>query len=76
MNIKSIRESRNLTQDDLAKMLGKNRSTISMWESGRSNPRADALIKLSMIFGCTIDELLTGLKDMEVAGDAGKSGDA
>lgn len=58
MNIKSIRESSNLTQEELACKIGIKRSTVAMWESGQSKPRADVLIKLSRILGCTIDELL------------------
>ncbi|MGN1410248.1 MAG: helix-turn-helix domain-containing protein [Eubacteriales bacterium] len=58
MNFKENREKTNITQEQLASQLGIDRSTVAKWESGQSKPRADMLIKLSRIFGCTIDELL------------------
>ena len=58
MSIKKLRESKNMTQDDLGKELNVNRSTIAMWETGQSYPRAEKLIALSRILNCTTDELL------------------
>ena len=53
-----VRKSKNMTQMKLASSLGVARTTVSMWETGKSKPRADMLVKLSEIFGCTVDELL------------------
>ena len=47
-----------MTQKELADRLGVSRSTLAMWETGKSYPRVEVLIKLSEIFGCTIDELI------------------
>lgn len=58
MNIKRFRESNKLTQEELASLIGIKRSTVSMWESGKSKPRAAMLIKLSQILDCTMEELL------------------
>lgn len=58
MGIRSVRLSKKLTQQALADALGTQRSTVAMWETGQSKPRADTLIKLAAIFGCTVDELL------------------
>ena len=33
-----------------------------MWETGESLPRAEVLLKLSKIFGCSIDEILHGME--------------
>lgn len=57
MNIKEKRESVNLTQEELSVKLGVNRSTIAMWETGLSLPRADKLPELAKIFECSIDDL-------------------
>ena len=57
MNIKELRVSAKLTQEELGAMLGVNRSTIAMWETGEAMPRADKLPELAKIFGCSIDEL-------------------
>lgn len=57
MRIKELRMSANLTQEQLANVLGVNRSAVAMWESGEALPRADKLPELAKILGCTIDEL-------------------
>ena len=62
MRIKEFRESSKMTQIDLAKKIGVKRSTVAMWEAGRIYPRVEVLIKLSDLFGCTIDELVKGEK--------------
>ena len=58
LNIRKIRESNELTQEQLADKLGIGRTTVTMWESGESLPRADKLKKLAEILNCTVDELL------------------
>ena len=65
MKLKTFRESQNMTQDELALKLNISRSSIAMWESGKSLPRTELLIKLADIFGCTIDELVRGEKKNE-----------
>lgn len=57
MNIKQKRELKNLTQEELGKMLNVNRSTVAMWETGEAFPRADKLPQLAEILGCKIDDL-------------------
>lgn len=58
MNIKILREEKGLRQEDIAKQLNINRSTVAKWETSNVLPRADKLIKLADILGCTVDELL------------------
>ena len=58
MNVKQLRLSKKLTQYQLAKKLKIQRSTVSMWETGRSYPNATILKKLAKILDCTIDDLL------------------
>lgn len=60
MNIKELRVSAKLTQEELGAMLGVNRSTIAMWETGEAMPRADKLPELAKVFGCSIDDLYRG----------------
>lgn len=57
MSIKTVRESKNLTQQYIANELGISRTSVAMWESGEAMPRADKLPELARILGCTIDEL-------------------
>ena len=56
--VKKIRKDKNITQRELAAMLGIERSTVSKWEKGISIPRGKTLIKLAEILECTVDELL------------------
>lgn len=56
-NIKKLRLDRKITQTDLSKILGIKQSTIAMWETGESMPRASLLPELAKVLGCTIDDL-------------------
>ena len=56
-SIKTVRESKNLTQQYIANELGISRTSVAMWETGEAMPRADKLPELAKILGCTIDEL-------------------
>ena len=60
--IKSYRESKNMTQNEIAEILGVKSATISKYESGLLEPNVDALKKLAELFEISIDELL---KDQE-----------
>lgn len=56
MNFKQHRVSNNLTQEQVAQDVGVQRTTVAMWESGKSRPRAELLPKLAKLFGCHIFE--------------------
>lgn len=64
-NLKSIRKSNGLTQDELALRLNVVRQTISKWEKGLSVPDADILIRISEIFEVSVSELLGAKVDNE-----------
>ncbi len=57
-NIKAIRESKGLSQDELAAKLNVVRQTVSKWERGLSVPDADALVSLSEALGTSVSVLL------------------
>lgn len=58
IQLKEIREKRNLTQDELAELSGVRQSTISNIELGHTvNPGLDTLQKLSKALGVSLDEL-------------------
>ena len=57
-NLTSLRHSRNLTQEALAKAAGLPRSTIANLESGDGNPSLAVLVKVAAKLGVPIDELL------------------
>ena len=57
-NIYRLRTARNMSQGDLAEQLDVSRQSISKWETDGAVPELDKLIKLSNIFGVTLDELV------------------
>ena len=56
--IASERTRLGLSQDELAQELKKSRSTIQRWEKSPEEISGANLIKLSTLFGCSIDYLL------------------
>ena len=56
--IKAYRKQCGMSQAELAKRVGVERSAVAKWESGKSLPQAAHLVKLAEIFGCSVDELL------------------
>ena len=57
-NIKLIRKSKGLSQEELAIKLNVVRHTISKWEQGLSVPDAEMLISLSEVFETPVSTLL------------------
>ncbi len=56
--IKELRQSKKMTQAELAKLLGIDRTTVTQWEIGKNMPRAKMLLQLADIFECDVDYLL------------------
>ena len=56
--IKEERQKNNLSQQQLGDKLNISRQSISKWERGESYPSIELLIKLSDLFGITLDELV------------------
>ena len=57
-NVSRLRGERELSQDDLAAALGVSRQSVSKWETDGSVPELDKLVKLSQLFGVSLDELV------------------
>ena len=57
-NIKMLRKQKQLTQKELADMLGYGYTAISNYENGRNEPSIKDLIKISDIFDISVDELI------------------
>ena len=56
--IRSFREAKGWTQDDLAEASGLNRVTIAKYESGRIEPKSKTLARLAAALDLTTDALL------------------
>lgn len=57
-NIKAIRKSKGLSQQELAIKLNVVRQTVSKWEQGLSVPDSDMLISLSEVLETPVSTLL------------------
>lgn len=60
--LKTLRNSLNITQKELASFLGINQNTYSYWENGKVKIDSDSLSKLSNYFGVSVDYIL-GISD-------------
>lgn len=66
-----LRKRKGMTQEELSEQLDVSRQSVSRWEMDVSFPETDKLIKLSKIYECSIDYLLTdGIQEMERKGGA------
>ena len=59
-NLLQSRQQRNMTQEQLAMLLGVSRQSVAKWESGQSTPEVDKLVKMADLFDCSLDEFVTG----------------
>lgn len=75
--ISELRESRGLSQVELAKRIGKSKQSISNWENNNVLPSIEMLMCLSRLFNVSCDYLLElddrryleadGLSDSEIS---------
>ncbi len=56
--LKDLREDRDLTQSDIAKLLETTRQQISKWETGTQMMGVDKYIKLARFYNVSLDYLL------------------
>lgn len=68
-NLLRLRTEHGMTQEQLASQIGVSRQSVAKWESDRSYPEMDKLIKMTGIFGCTLDELVMGPAGGDAADD-------
>lgn len=64
--IKQRRTAAGLSQEELAEQLFVTRQTLSNWETGKTYPDINSLLRLSAVFPVSLDELVKGdIKTME-----------
>lgn len=56
--LSELRKYYKITQDDLANHLSVSRQAVSRWETGASIPAIEVLLKLSELYGITINDIL------------------
>ena len=59
-NLQRLRINKGLSQTELSKLIGTNRSTVGNYEQGIREPSFEMLIKIARALGCTTDELIRG----------------
>ena len=67
--LQELRNTKGITQEELAQALYVSRAAVSKWESGRGYPSIDSLKELSRFFSVTIDELICTEEIMVAAKD-------
>ena len=62
--LRDARQKHQLSQEQIAEMLGVSRQTISNWETSRSYPDIERVMRLAEIYHLSLDELLRGDQQM------------
>ncbi len=62
MRLKDLREDRDITQKEMAKLLYIKQNTYSQYENGQRGIPVDVLISLAVFYGTSVDYIL-GLTD-------------
>lgn len=63
-NIYRLRTEKNMSQGDLADALEVSRQSVSKWENNSAVPELDKLVKMAELFGVSLDELVSGRREM------------
>lgn len=58
-----LRENKNLTQGELAKILDVSDKSISKWENGQAFPRIETFEKLAIALDTTVEDIFSASKD-------------
>ena len=69
--IRQLRESRAMTQADLAEQIGVSSKTVSKWETGKGLPDISLLQPLAQALGVSVIELMNGepVKNRNISGN-------
>ena len=71
IQLKECRKAKGMSQATLSRLLGVTQQAVGKWETGRSNPDPEMLVRLPEVLGTTTDYLLglhTGGAEAEQAG--------
>jgi len=72
-NLKKLRKSARLTQEQVAEKLNVSRQSVAKWESGESLPDIENCILLAKLYNVTLDDLVKYAKDSKcIDAPAGK----
>jgi DNA-binding XRE family transcriptional regulator len=57
MKLNALRVNAGLTQSEAAKEVGVSKNTLIKWESYMTFPKANQLMKLCSMYGCSVDDI-------------------
>lgn len=58
LRIRKLRESRNMSQDELGRRVGRSKPVISSYENNIKTPPLEVLVKISNVFNVSLDYLV------------------
>ena len=56
--IRAGRKAKGLSQNELAMLMGVDRTTVTKWETGKAFPKTKMLMQLSEVLGIPLEDLL------------------
>ncbi|MBD8847946.1 helix-turn-helix transcriptional regulator [Bacillus megaterium] len=63
--LKSLREEKNMSREELAQRMNVSRQAIYKWETNKGYPDIENLIKLSDLYEITLDELIKNARTFQ-----------
>ena len=66
-NLRQIRKSKKMSQEQFAEKLFVSRTAVSKWESGKGYPSIDSLKYMSKLFSISIDNVLSSEEILDIA---------
>ena len=57
-NLRNLRKSKKISQEELAEKVGVSRQSVSKWETSEAYPEMNNILELCKIFNCNISELV------------------
>jgi len=69
-NIRKYRKLNHMSQDELAEKLEVTRQSISLWETGQTQPSLENIVALTKLFNVSTDDLLAEDEPKPVYNDA------
>ena len=57
-NLRNLRKSKNISQEELAEKVKVTRQSVSKWETGEAYPEMNNILELCKIFHCHINDLV------------------
>lgn len=71
--LKTLRNAANLSQRELATLIGETHTNVAYWETSGNLPRSDVLLPMAEALGVSVEELLGAPKSKAGAAPAGKA---